>query len=350
MIFMFCIECGSENNQMVGEICIDCFLKEFEMIEIPKNINVEICSHCNSRLEEGKWSDSFLPEEEIIYRALERNIKINELVENEEINLEIDQIKGTIAECFVEVVGDVYGVTIDETHDTSVRILKTVCPSCSKLQSGYYESVIQFRADNREIKSEEYDKADEIVARTLQKQAKTDKLAYCPQIAKLKEGYDYYIGSLKTGRKIAEALKDEFGGIIKESPRLISEDKSTGKGLYRTWISVRIPEFERQDIIEYEDKLIQVTDIGKNRVVGLDIKTNKKHNIPLKNMESMKLVKKASEIETTTIISMSPKTIQILDPSDYSAVDLEMNEEFSDYNIGDEIRLIKIENYIYLIK
>ncbi|WP_149731616.1 60S ribosomal export protein NMD3 [Methanobrevibacter millerae] len=350
MIFMFCIECGSENKQMVGEICIDCFLKEFEMIEIPKNINVEICSHCNSRLEEGKWSDSFIPEEEIIYRALERNIKINELVENEEINLEIDQIKGTIAECFVEVVGDVYGVTIDETHDTSVRILKTVCPSCSKLQSGYYESVIQFRADNREIKSEEYDKADEIVARTLEKQAKTDKLAYCPQIAKLKEGYDYYIGSLKTGRKIAEALKDEFGGIIKESPRLISEDKSTGKGLYRIWISVRIPEFESKDIIEYENKLIQVTDIGKNRVVGLDIKTNKKHNIPLKNMESIKLVKKSSEIETTTIISMSPKIIQILDPSDFSAVDLEMNEEFSDYNIGDEIKLIKIENYIYLIK
>ena len=350
MIFMFCIECGSENKQMVGEICIDCFLKEFEMIEIPKNISVEICSHCNSRLEEGKWSDSFIPEEEIIYRALERNIKINELVENEEINLEIDQIKGTIAECFVEVVGDVYGVTIDETHDTSVRILKTVCPSCSKLQSGYYESVIQFRADNREIKSEEYDKADEIVARTLEKQAKTDKLAYCPVIAKLKEGYDYYIGSLKTGRKIAEALKDEFGGIIKESPRLISEDKSTGKGLYRIWISVRIPEFESKDIIEYENKLIQVTDIGKNRVVGLDIKTNKKHNIPLKNMESIKLVKKSSEIETTTIISMSPKIIQILDPSDFSAVDLEMNEEFSDYNIGDEIKLIKIENYIYLIK
>ena len=347
---MFCIECGSENKKMVGEICIDCFLKEFEMIEIPKNISVEICSHCNSRLEEGKWSDSFIPEEEIIYRALERNIKINELVENEEINLEIDQIKGTIAECYVEVVGDVYGVTIDETHDTSVRILKTVCPSCSKLQSGYYESVIQFRADNRQIKSEEYDKADEIVARTLEKQAKTDKLAYCPQIAKLKEGYDYYIGSLKTGRKVAEALKDEFGGIIKESPRLISEDKSTGKGLYRIWISVRIPEFESKDIIEYENKLIQVSDIGKNRVVGTDIKTNKKHNIPLKNMESIKLVKKSDEIETTTIISMSPKTIQILDPSDFSAVDLEMNEEFNSYNIGDEIRLIKIENYIYLIK
>ena len=80
---MFCIECGSENKQMIGEICIDCFLKNFKMIEIPKNIDVEICSHCNSRLEEGKWSESYLPEDEIIYRALERNIKINDLVENE---------------------------------------------------------------------------------------------------------------------------------------------------------------------------------------------------------------------------------------------------------------------------
>jgi nonsense-mediated mRNA decay protein 3 len=347
---MFCIECGSEDKQMVGEICIDCFLKDFQMIEIPKNINVEICSHCNSRLEEGKWSESYLPEDEIIYRALERNIKISDLVENEEINLEIDQIKGTIANCFVEVVGDVYGVSLDETHDCEVRIKKTVCPPCSKMQSGYYETVIQFRADNREIKSEEYAKADKIVARTLDKQAKVDKLAYCPQVAKLKEGYDYYIGSFKTGRKVAENLKDEFGGVIKESPRLISEDKSTGKGLYRIWISVRIPEFENNDIIEFEDRIIQVSDIDKNRVVGIDIKTNKKHNIPLKNMDNIKLVKKSTDIETTTIISMSPKIIQILDSADYSAVDLEMKDDFKDYNIGDEVKIIKIDNYIYLIK
>ena len=69
----------------------------------------------------------------------------------------------------------------------------------------------------------------------------------------------------------------------------------------------------------------------------------------LKNMENVELVKKEEEIETTTIISKSPKMIQILDPSDYSAVDLEMKEGFEDYNIGEEIKLIKIDDYIYLI-
>lgn len=346
---MFCPECGSTDKEMVGDICIDCFLKEFQMIELPERIEVQICSHCNSKLEEGKWSDEFIPEEEIIYRALERNIKIADEVENEDINLEIDQIKGTIASCYVEVVGEVHGTQIDEVHETEVKLLKTVCPTCSKVQSGYYETVIQFRADSREIKPQEYKKADEVVERTLIKQSKKDKLAYCPQIAKLKEGYDYYIGSFKTGKKVAEALTEEFGGIIKESPRLISEDKSTGKGLYRIWISVRIPEFEVDDFIKYENKIIQVSAITKSSVMGKELSNDKKHNIPMKNMEDIELVKKASEIETTTIISKSPSIIQILDPSDYSAVDLEMKEEFSDYNIGDEIRLIKIDDYIYLL-
>lgn len=347
---MFCVECGSTDKKMVGNICIDCFLKDFQMIEIPKRIEVQICSHCNSKLDQGKWSEENIPEEEIIYRALERNIQISDEVSNEIINLEIDQMKGTIASCYVEAIGEVYGEQLEETHDCEVKILKTVCPTCSKLQAGYYEAVIQFRADKREIKIEEYAKADEIVERTLIKQSKKDKLAYCPQIAKLKEGYDYYIGSLKSAKKVAEALKDEFGGIIKESPRLISEDKSTGKGLYRIWISIRIPEFEIGDFIKYENKISHVKDIDKNRIICIDIENdNKQFTVPLKNMENIELVKKEDEIKTTTIIAKSPKMIQILDPSDYSAVDLEMKAGFEDCSIGDEIKLIKIDNYIYLI-
>ena len=181
------------------------------------------------------------------------------------------------------------------------------------------------------------------------KQASSDKLAYCPQIAKPKEGRDYYIGSFKSGKKVAENLKEEFGGIIKESPRLISEDKSTGKGLYRIWISVRIPEFEIGDFVRYEGKIIKVTSIGKSSVVGVELSTNKKHNIPMKHMEDIELVKKSSEIETATIISKSPQFIQILDPTDYSALDLDMREEYNGLNVGEEIELIRFDNNVYLL-
>ena len=94
---------------------------------------------------------------------------------------------------------------------------------------------------------------------------------------------------------------------------------------------------------------MHVNSIAKNSLVGEEISTNKKHNIPMKNMEDIELVKKASELETTTVISKSPQIMQILDPIDYSAVDLDMKDEYSKYNVGDEVKLIRIDNYIYLI-
>ena len=69
----------------------------------------------------------------------------------------------------------------------------------------------------------------------------------------------------------------------------------------------------------------------------------------MKNIDEIKLVKKSDECETTTIISKSPSVIQILDPVDYSTQDLEMREDFESYNIGDEIKFIRIDNYIYLV-
>ena len=69
----------------------------------------------------------------------------------------------------------------------------------------------------------------------------------------------------------------------------------------------------------------------------------------MKNMDDIKLVKKSEEIETTTVISKSPQFIQILDPVDYSAVDLDMKEEYEKYNVGEEVKLIRIDSYVYLL-
>ncbi|MEE1151232.1 MAG: hypothetical protein UH242_09810, partial [Methanobrevibacter sp.] len=93
----------------------------------------------------------------------------------------------------------------------------------------------------------------------------------------------------------------------------------------------------------------QVTGIGKSSVVGIDITTSKKHNIPMKNMENIRLVKKSEDIETTTVISKSPQFLQILDPIDYSALDLNMKGEYDELNVGQEVKLIRIDNNVYLL-
>lgn len=346
---MFCPECGSTETPMIERICQDCFLKKFSILEIPESIEVTICAHCSAKFREGKWEESEISEEEIIFRTLEQIIIVDSQIDDDnlKIELEIIQMRGTIAECHIEAKGKIFEQNIHQSFNTKVRLIKNVCPNCSKRQSGYYESVIQFRTDARELIHAEKEKADEIVMKILNRRFDRDKLAYLAQKLKLKEGNDYYIGSYKSGKKIVEAIQEEFGGIIKESPKLISKNKSTGKGLYRIWILIRLPKFKKGDFIRYDNKYHEIIAIDGKRILIKELTTLEKIPLKWKEYASIDYLKSYEDIQTTTIISISPSIIQILDPDNYSVVDIKMKKSFEKFNINDEIKVIKIGDNIY---
>ena len=344
---MFCPECGSSHKEMIGNICIDCFLKDYHFLEIPENIKITVCKHCNAKYYKGNWIDEDIPEEEIIYRALEDNIQIDDMIENEIIDLNIIQMRGTIAECTIDGVGNFKDRELREHYNTNVQIKHATCPTCSKRASGYYEVVIQLRADERELSDDEKDKANEIIYNVLNKQFKKDKLAYLHEKAILKEGIDYYIGSYKSGKKVLNSLKNHFGGISKESPRLISEDKSTGKRLYRIWISLRLPKYEIGDIIKFQDKIGEILYINQDKTVAVDIKKHQNFSISWVKYEDVDIIEKNEEIQKISLISKSPSILEILNPEDYSAYDIKMKEEYGNFNIGDEIKVIKINEEFF---
>ncbi|MDR1722089.1 MAG: hypothetical protein LBR24_03455, partial [Methanobrevibacter sp.] len=241
------------------------------------------------------------------------------------------------------------GEEIQDEYELNVRLNKDVCPVCSKVNSGYYETVVQLRSQAKLLNEEKIAEVEKIINKTMVKLKEKDKLAYIPQRAEIKEGVDYYIGSLKSGRKLAIAIQNEFGGVIKESPRLISQDKSTGKGIYRVWISIRLPEFNKGDFIEFKDKIAKVLDFNGNKIIAIDLDTLESFDINWKESTNIKLLKTSSESIPTTVTSKSPNTLQILDPESYEVVDFPMNENYQKYSIGDEIKTISINNRLYII-
>ncbi|MBU4548119.1 MAG: hypothetical protein KKH76_04915, partial [Euryarchaeota archaeon] len=175
---MFCPQCGSSDTQLVEGLCKTCFLKEFYLLKLESEIVVTLCTSCHSQIQEGKWRELGLPEEEIIYQALEENIQISPLVEKSEIDLEIIHRRGSLADCMVIAKGVVFGEEITQEYKTTVRLNKTVCPDCSKIASGYFESVIQLRADDRPLSPGEIVLADQIIADNLNRLEKKNRLAY----------------------------------------------------------------------------------------------------------------------------------------------------------------------------
>ncbi|WP_263641141.1 NMD3-related protein [Methanobrevibacter arboriphilus] len=100
---------------------------------------------------------------------------------------------------------------------------------------------------------------------------------------------------------MADAIKEEFGGIINESPRLISQDKSTGKGLYRIWILIRLPKFKKGDFIKYNDKYWEIINIDGKRILIQDLDTFEKIPLQWKEYENIEYIKEEKKYSNNYI-------------------------------------------------
>lgn len=347
---MFCPKCGETDEKLIEGVCKSCFLEELVLAEIPDEIEITICAHCESRLVSGKWRELELSDEEIILNTLNKHIKLNENAKNVEISVETLLARGSNIECIVHVKANVLDEIVQQDYKINVKIIRTVCPECSKFTSGYYEAVIQLRADNRVLDEEEIVTVDAIIAGNVNKISRTNKMAYISERAVLKEGIDYYVGAYKVAKRLASNLKDHFGGEIKESPRLMGRDKSTGKDLHRVWISFRIPYFRIGDFIKYGNILGQVIGIDGKKVLLKDLISFNQISVQWRDYDKIETVAKKEDIKETTVTAKTPSSIQILHPVSYEPLDIEINEEMANIEIGSQVPVIEIEETVYILK
>lgn len=344
---MFCLLCEAEEKLYDG-LCKSCYLNEFKPVEVPEYATFTVCSHCGATLKQNKWIQAGYYDDEIINDAIQKDITINDKLEDVEIYTEITNNRGTVYECILHVECTVIDSPITRDYPLEVKVEKGSCPDCSKYYSGYYEAVIQLRADDRKLDEEEIHDADEFISNEIQRICKTNKLAYVTERIVLKEGIDYHVGSYNAAHKIALNLQKTFGGTITESRKLVGFDKSKSRDLYRSWISVRLPAFHKDDYIRYDDKILRIEKIGSHKFVGLNLESYKEESITWKEYDKTTKIATSEDIKATTITNITPTEVQILDPDTYETVEFNKIKQLDTFNIGDEINTIKIDNKLYL--
>lgn len=347
-MFMFCLLCNSEEKLYDG-LCKNCYLKEFEIIKVPKYATFTVCSHCGATLKHEKWIESAYYDDEIINDAIRKDIEVNDKIEDLSISTSILNNRGTMYDCVIHASGNIIDEYIEKEYPIEVKVEKGVCPDCSKFYSGYYEAVIQLRADGRKLQEEEIQLVDEFISNDIQRLCKTNKLAYVSERIVLKEGVDYQVGSSNAAFKIADGIQKHFGGFITESRKIVGHDKSRSRDLYRSWISVRLPSFHKDDFIKYGDKILQIKKIGSHKFACVNLEDYTTESISWKEYDNVSKVAEMCDVKKSMVTNITPKIIQILDPDTYSTVEFEKHENHDKINIGEEIDVIKIEEKIYII-
>ena len=147
---------------------------------------------------------------------------------------------------------------------------------------GYYEAILQMRADGREISDDEKEVLTKKVTETIVARYKTDDKAFVNLIDDTKHGIDYYIGSEQLAKDIADYFEGRYIAERKENYKLIGEDK-TGKKKYRVTILLRLPRFAIGDFVLVSDQPCQVLAMGRGNLTYYNLIRRERFTINPRN-------------------------------------------------------------------
>ncbi len=257
---MKCAICGRESQK---SICPKCYVERNEIMWMDSTIYLTQCPRCGF-FKIGRWRDASYEE------ALEEKIRASLRIHPEIKVINVEVIKDGFKvsrPATVNISGILWGERVEQSKTFAVKVLKELCVKCSREAGGYYESIVQIRAEGRSVEEEEL-KAVKEIAETVIFREKENERAFISKVVERKEGIDYYVGDRNLGRKISRKIVEELGGIITESRKL--SGRRDGRDVYRFTYSVRLPSYRKGDIVEKDGKLAVVTNPKLDKGVSIE--------------------------------------------------------------------------------
>ncbi len=165
----------------------------------------------------------------------------------------------------------------------------------------YYEAIFQLRNPRDEI------------LQLIDSELKAQKVIVACR-RDCSQGMDFYLSSQHSAQNIGKKLQQKFGGELKITKRLFSRSRQTSREIYRVTIYYKPFDFIVGDAVKIDKKIVHITSIGKNNIVGIDLASRKKVNIPVKNKSIEILeIKKA-------VVSKTYPSLEVIHPETYQSV------------------------------
>jgi nonsense-mediated mRNA decay protein 3 len=355
----FCYRCGiseKEGGPLIEGLCQVCFRKENPLLLLEEEINTELCQNCGSYRKHGTWVDPETYElEDLIFEVADNALieaiegLLGEKVRHYEI-LSMDELEritelsvGEAVVAFEPVEWHIeyfpaivtYGVRLkarihelqrelhDEKKHVTVYVRQTICPRCSRFLGGYFEAILQVRAEGRPLGEAERREVEDIVSQKIDEIMRKDRMGFIQDTIEKDEGLDFYMGSKGSARKLAQAIRDRFGGTINEAYELVGIDRQTSKEVYRTSVSVRIPKFQRGDVVtDRHGKVYLVEHVDGRGIELRNLETQERERMDWKTAKRDDLREIEYETEEAMVTSIRRDEVQFMDMRTYETFEM----------------------------
>jgi len=339
-----CVECGAEVPGVVHGACVACFTTKHPLVLLPDAVDVELCAHCDARHVGAHWVDAEegAPLAWLREDAVRAAVQLHPEVEDAVLEVREAAEDEKHFRTTVRMAGRVQGVPVEAEAATTVRVRRGVCDRCSRLHGGFYASIIQLRATDRDVTDGERHRAERILDEELRRQmASGNRFAFLAKDEAMHGGHDYYLGDIDAGRNAARVMKDRLGASMSESAKLVG--RREGEDVHRVTFLVRIRLFATGDFAETDGKVVQVLNIDRGNAIVLDLERHRRTRVP---EGTLKRIGGPEALQEAVLVAAGPGEIQVLDPVSLKTRDLLRPEGFS--TAGETVTVLRHEGRLFL--
>jgi nonsense-mediated mRNA decay protein 3 len=351
-----CYLCGKKS--VVDGLCSECYNQQHPLIEVPTPITLQVCKKCGSVKVPGGWlkiSTGELNKDEVTEREIEVILQQEIKILGEDVTLALEEEKklDRVSHLVVIATGKSHKdlPDYDEYHPVEIRFSYGTCDTCGMMSGGYYEAILQIRADDREISDTEKREFTQIVTDMTVAKYKSDDKAFVTLIDDNKYGIDYYIGSEHLAKSLSDEFQSRYIAERKENYKLVGEDK-TGKRKYRITILIRLPRFSIGDFVLIDEQPCQVLEMGRNSLTCFNLIKRERFTISPRNVKwrSLQYLAPVTDRREFMIVThVFGQPIQIMDSESFEVSEIEESVLDSEITSGAKIHGFFFEDQLYIL-
>jgi nonsense-mediated mRNA decay protein 3 len=306
-----CPRCGQPSEE---GLCPQCRAAEVRLLTCQPRVIAVYCPVCESQKRGKTWSDLQMPREDLIAELAVSATNIHEDAKNIQVNVRAQETGPNRTTCTIEVEATLYSVPVRETCTTEILWQKESCDRCSRISGGYYEGIVQVRATNRRINAYEREVATSIAEQAEESlQQGGDRFSFISDLQDTKDGVDITVGTQHLGQEISRMITGALGGRFTTHPKLVGEKE--GRALYRITYSIRLPFYQKGDVVVARGGYFEVREIDGKRLRVFDLQSGQGRSLTEDEVE--RLLGNVREAESAIVVYTQPNVVGLMDPKTF---------------------------------
>ncbi|MFA5213758.1 MAG: NMD3-related protein, partial [Methanoregula sp.] len=171
--------------------------------------------------------------------------------------------------------------------------------------------LVKFRAEGRLPSPYEIQTAGTIASQLEDSlQAGGERLSYISDITETKDGLDITVGSQHIGLLIVQGITNQLGGRYTTHPKLVGE--KNGRQLFRITYLVRLPYYQRHDVVLLGKTYAEVEQVEPRRVRLFDLSEGRSRTVNTDQVS--RRIGNARLAEQALVAYVTGDMVGILDP------------------------------------